>query len=440
MSITGPPKTVVIVGGGLASRYIVKNLLKRRALLNIVVVQANRFLEFTWAIPSLVCDPSDAPSCTAADPSTFEAKSVQYVYGVATSVPTPTTLEVAPLVGGAVFTIDFDFLVCATGFSLPALLPALGQTLSDRTAYLSKLHAAVKGASSILIAGGGPIAVELAGLLASTAVLAPGATVTLVASSTDVLPDQPSFSARAQAELERLGVKVLLNERVVVTDDDGAREEAGASYTLQKSGDTISADVFIPAFSGGPRTEWLRDGAFAAALDAATGKVAVDPSTLRCAAAPQLFAIGAPSTAARWSALAHIDHEAIVVAANLATLARAPATADAALKKFKGPPMDGIGYGVVSTEYAFFNDGAGGPLRAMKMCGFPCNLLCPCFCCMLCAMPGCNPWVCGACGGTPEGKGTAQFLGATMKGRGIKKRLLAGAGDPPPASQTMEAR
>jgi hypothetical protein len=47
-------------------------------------------------------------------------------------------------------------------------------------------------------------------------------------------------------------------------------------------------------------------------------------------------------------------------------------------------------------------------------CGFPCNMLCPCFCAFALCWPG-NPMMCGYCCGKPEGKGLATFLNATRE-------------------------
>ena len=74
------PATVVIVGGGLAGRMVAMALLKEKVAVKVVVVQANDFVEWNWAGPELLCDPSRQMEFTAANPATFALRGVQYIY------------------------------------------------------------------------------------------------------------------------------------------------------------------------------------------------------------------------------------------------------------------------------------------------------------------------------------------------------------------------
>ena len=433
--------TVVIVGGGHAGRAVAEGLKKK---LDVIILSGENFVEFGWAAPEVVAQVVSHAEVTSIDPAKFEIKDVRHVYGVAKRVVDEKTLAFAPLdAADTEVNLTFDFLVCATGFAMPSLLAEPGNTLSARKHYLGELHAALAAADSVIVAGGGPVGVELAGCLAAAA--DGKKKITLVSSSAALLPSESqSYGSVALAELRRLGVHVECGDRIT-----GAGSAAilakGASYQLESSGKTLLADVYLPAISAGPRTSWLREGAFASCIDSASGKVVVDPSTLRSIACPSLFAVGAPSSANPFANIVPILFEVKVVVHNVTALACAPqqtpTTPQPKLAKLKPPPIRGQMYIRVRPGYAFLipeNDPCFGP--CIKCCGFPCILCCPCFACALCKCAGkLHPLTCGfCCEAVPAGKGPAYSLEHLLLEKSFKSKVKGVGESAAPEGVTMQ--
>lgn len=61
----------------------------------------------------------------------------------------------------------------------------------------------------------------------------------------------PQFPPLVQANLTKIGVKLVLNDRV---------KEQGGGYVLLNSGTRLDADLYIPAYSQGPNTGFVPAG------------------------------------------------------------------------------------------------------------------------------------------------------------------------------------
>jgi NAD(P)H-nitrite reductase large subunit len=166
--------------------------------------------------------------------------------------------------------IAWGRLVLATGARpqwprvVPADLPRVHVIRSARSA--EALVAAAESAHRILVAGVGPLGVELAEQFVQM-----GKTVTLAGDASQVMPKQLNSAAAAvlRTGLGDAGVKLLLNERVqalaLAGDGDGALRA-----TFKASADAFDLAVFCVGVS--PCVELARR----AGLDVGTG-VRVDP-------------------------------------------------------------------------------------------------------------------------------------------------------------------
>ncbi|KAF2245412.1 FAD/NAD(P)-binding domain-containing protein [Trematosphaeria pertusa] len=147
--------------------------------------------------------------------------------------------------------IKYDSLVIATGTTSTSPLWTLHDNHEQSRTTLKALHSTLPKASTVLIAGAGPVGVETAGEIASAY---PDAKITLITPGERVLPRvKPSISAEAKQALEDLGVTLRLNTGLAeVTADIDIRP-------IQLSdGSSKNPDVFINAT--GPRTmntAWL---------------------------------------------------------------------------------------------------------------------------------------------------------------------------------------
>lgn len=205
-------------------------------------------------------------------------------------------------------TIAYHALVIATGASTPS--PLLGFT-HDENFLKSSWHSfreALPRAKHIVIAGGGASGVEVAGELGeylngragwlSPTLSSPKVKITLLSGGSRILPYlRPGIAETAEAYLAKVGVRIVHNTRVVTVVPAGAGVEdvaARAALTLD-NGETLRADLYIPATGARPNTSFVPD-----ALRLPDGRVNTDATMLRVIeAGERVYGIGDASAAAR---------------------------------------------------------------------------------------------------------------------------------------------
>ncbi|KAI1748587.1 FAD/NAD(P)-binding domain-containing protein [Xylaria castorea] len=210
--------------------------------------------------------------------------------------------------GGAELKITYHALVIATGAS--TVSPLLGFT-RDETALKSSwatFRKALPRAKHIVVAGGGASGVEVAGELGehlngragwmSSALSEPKVQITLLSGGPRILPYLRSAIAQtAETYLAKVGVRIVNTARVTtVVPAAAGTEDVAANTTLTlDNGETLQADLYIPATGAIPNTKFLSD-----ALRCPDGRVDTNPSTLRViGAGDRVYAIGDASSAAR---------------------------------------------------------------------------------------------------------------------------------------------
>jgi NADH dehydrogenase FAD-containing subunit len=178
--------------------------------------------------------------------------------------------------------IAFDYAVLATGSTIrgfDGLKVAETRTQVEREAEWAAAHDRLAGAENVVIVGGGPIGVELAGEITAAY---PGKRVTLIHASDRLLPALGKGASRkAQRVLEQHGVRIVLGQRATVAADGGSVRLA--------SGETVPADAAYVATGIAIDTSYL-EAVFPKALNAA-GQAKVD-RYLRLAGSERIFALG----------------------------------------------------------------------------------------------------------------------------------------------------
>lgn len=178
--------------------------------------------------------------------------------------------------------LEYYALVIATGIRSPTPCTTLhgDHTISLRA--LETMNAQLATAKDIIIGGGGPVAVELAGEIGSQ--LQGQAKVTLITGADKLLPVlSAKLSTKAEKQLARLGVAVRYGIRVTGSQD----LPTGVEVTLS-NGETLTTDVYLPAVGVTPNTGFLPD-----TLKRSTGYVATDATTLRVeTAGARVYAAG----------------------------------------------------------------------------------------------------------------------------------------------------
>lgn len=412
---------VVVVGAGASARCVIKNLRAKDKSLHITVVQPNDFASMPF-FQTLVLTKRD----TFVQNSTFAEieGSDETVYGVAVGC-SDGTVAVQPLdKSKPVETIDFDILVCATGYGYPVICETPGQTKDERKAEIDKYADALLSGKNVVIAGGGTVGIELAAdLLEVLPEESRKGTVTLVCSSDHLLADQPAYYGRRCKEvLEDLGANFLFNDRVSSHSESAVSEEDGKPIALTlKSGKTLDCHVYVAAYGRRANTTFLTQSATPGkdALVAAgtandellneRGQIIVN-EYMQSVAYDKLYAMAATSDRTEPSIIMNVDSQAQTVAKNIIKpmSSKQSAGVQHALYQLVGHDTFGL----------LIPESLPMPSIVSKIlchwCGFPFNILCPCVCIGV-GVGLCDPMMCGYCCGPPEGKGLANALKTSKK-------------------------
>ncbi|KAK4229821.1 putative FAD binding protein [Podospora fimiseda] len=263
-------RTVVILGASYASLPVAHYLLKYTSTkiegLKVIIVAPNTHL--FWAVASIraiVPDLFDdgkvslplAPAFTQ-----YPSDKYELVHGKATNVnPSANTVDILLNDENSSRTIQYDDLIIATGSSIKHSMPF--KTLSTTPETLASLHdwsSRIKSAQSIIIAGAGMTGVELAGELGQEYSLKNLKEITLICD--DTLPFSSRFNdafrKTAKRELERLGVKVMTQTKLVSLPTQNTKTVSLMPTTTKgEKTYTVQADLVIPTFGIVPNTEFL---------------------------------------------------------------------------------------------------------------------------------------------------------------------------------------
>jgi len=233
-------KTIVVVGAAFAGYYATQTIassLPRDGKYRVIVIEPHSHFNFTWVLPRFcVVEGHEHKAFIPYTPEFFSQAPEGVVNWVRDRVVSVGKDSVRLAGGGE--EIDYDFLIIATGSDVTDGLPSrVG--VDDKEGgvkLLQKMQARIKGASHIVVAGGGAAGVELATDAAS---LYRDKSVTLVHSRGAVMHRfGKELQTAAMDALTELGVKVILGDKVVPGSDDGN------TVTLS-SGKTVECDCFV---------------------------------------------------------------------------------------------------------------------------------------------------------------------------------------------------
>jgi NADH dehydrogenase FAD-containing subunit len=230
---------VLVIGGGFGGLTTCTSLRKSDKSVEIILVEPKEYFEIAWASYRSVFDHDIAEKALFDLEKWAVPKSVRLIPATVTQL----TLDSATLSTGEV--IEFNVCVIATGAATawPALgrgppMPGQNGSREQRLAALKAEGKKLIAAGSVLVVGGGLIGIETAGdLLAYAKMAGKPLQVTLVHSKEKLSEEfTPNASKMTQKKLETLGVKVILNEKVV---------DRNGKYFLEKSGQEMAASQVI---------------------------------------------------------------------------------------------------------------------------------------------------------------------------------------------------
>ena len=313
------------------------------------------------------------PKGFVANLATVGIEGVRYVVGKVVGV------EANELVFQDGKRLPFGALVVAVGVHYPAIMAQTGETFAERQTFLESFPNKLKSAKSILIGGGGPVALEVAGTLRA----ANGqCKIQMVTSGDRALAQWDGTPAAVlAARLKTIKVDVVTNARVEnVQASTGVYEKR--NYTLSNGKTIENVDIFLPFFAVA-RTDFLPENL----IDSAKrGRVSVNANS-QSTVQKNVFAVGCGN---RWMVGidATIKKEAAAVAQNVQDVldGKAPSIS---LPEECPATVDYVHIGL--GEYTMMNMDQKGcfPTVISRMCGC-CFPLCPCCACCgwCCSYPG----------------------------------------------------
>jgi len=258
-------KRIVVIGGGVAGSTLAKSF---DSDAKVTLIDPKDYYEIPYAALRCVVEPSFAEQSIILHSDYL--KTAKVVQSAAESV---SDTEVVTVAGDRA---PFDFLVISTGSTYHG--PA---TRAERLAEYRAENKKLLAADSVLIIGGGPVGVELAGEIV---VDFPTKKVTLVHSGKRLIEFLgPKASEKSLKWLQDKKVEVILNDRVEL---DGL---AGPDY-VTKNGTRITADAHFVCVGKRVGSSWLRNCELGNLLDG-EGRLKVD-ANLRVEGKSNIFAIG----------------------------------------------------------------------------------------------------------------------------------------------------
>jgi apoptosis-inducing factor 2 len=309
--------TIAIYGAGMAGAMLASRL---AGDFDVTVVAPTNYFEVPMAMPRLMVRFADKAIVSIAD----ALPKAQHIRGRLVELT-----EASGLVDGddgdrRMVTADITVLATGSRFAGRFIRPLSG-SMDERKAGFHRLKASLSSARRILIVGGGPLGVEIAGEIVETW---PGRAVTIVESGARILASTAnSASIHATKFLTQRGVTLLTGERIESpAPGNGISEGPGEARTV--SGKRILYDVILWCIGGRPNTKYLR-AHFSDRLDL-DGRVRVTPQLLMDGE-DRTFALGDITNLKENKMALHIAGQLSVAEANI----RAVALGRTAAKTYK---------------------------------------------------------------------------------------------------------
>lgn len=262
-------KKALVIGGGIAGLAACVALRKKDKHVEILLVEPKSYFQVPWATYRAVLDPK------MREASIFDLQTWCAKYDIAHLATTVTSLTETTATLGNGQVID-DFAVAAVCVGAVCKWPSLGRcpaiaptlpplnnksktkkappapkgnvlTKQERMQELEDDAERLLNAGSVMVVGGGMIGVETAGDLAYFAAKHEKALeVTLVHSGGSLIPEFPDRASKMVLQkLTKLGVQVILNEKVMPKSKEEDSTSPITTFHLHNSNQEISVDQVI---------------------------------------------------------------------------------------------------------------------------------------------------------------------------------------------------
>ncbi|TPX32568.1 hypothetical protein SmJEL517_g04378 [Synchytrium microbalum] len=252
------PRHVVVIGGGFCGTHAAM-ILDRIGHFHVTLIDSKEYFEFTPAMVAAMCK----PEIDIRVAHTKYIKNGRFELGYVKSI-LPNAVKLADK------TIPFHYCIVATG-STYSVGFIKGKNLSTiyRTKKLKSEYAALEKAKRIVIVGGGPVGVEIAGEIAEKFPPTEIRKIVLIDGNTKLLKRCPKRAQQlALKTLKKMGVEVILNQRIVdYSEVRGNGAESATKIIKSSVGATWTCDRVFLATGPKPNSSSMKE-AFEDRLDA----------------------------------------------------------------------------------------------------------------------------------------------------------------------------
>jgi NADH dehydrogenase FAD-containing subunit len=261
-TMTSTKTTVVIIGASFAGAPIAHSLLKDVTTVKVILINPSPTFYFSIAGPRIMAKPTAFRPEQYLIPiesafKKYPSESFEFVQGRVTAI---NTEDKSVMVDGQT-SIQFDYLVIAAGSTTPSTtrgdipIPFKQSNADNMATLIKNAQQAISSASQIVIAGAGPIGVELAGEIAEAARdQGKSVKVTLVSASDRVLPMlKASGSKAAESLLTQKNVTIISSHAVT----DAVLSTNGTWNLSLSNGKQLTADLFIPTTGVVPNSSFI---------------------------------------------------------------------------------------------------------------------------------------------------------------------------------------
>ena len=315
---------IVILGASLAglssAHYFLKHVLpglKSKGDSSYHVTLIDSSTHFFWRIssPRGMVSKQLMPDAKAFLPiedgfKQYSASDFTFTQATATAWDPQSRTVTVELAGrGESSTLNYHALILATGTRTPTPLTSLQGDYTVSKQALDDMNKKIPNAKTIIVGGGGPAGVEIAGEIGqqlngiagwfSSRPSDPKATVTLYSGSNKLIPIlRPALAKQAEAFLAKVGVDVVYNAKITDYETKG-------DHTIVRldNGEEKTVDLYIPAIGVTPNTEYVPHN-----LKNERGYVKNNHETLRVdEAGPRVYAVGDVATYTRGGAVDLFD-------------------------------------------------------------------------------------------------------------------------------------
>ncbi|KAG9149106.1 hypothetical protein Leryth_010699 [Lithospermum erythrorhizon] len=263
----GRGKKVVVIGGGVAGSLIAKSLQFHS---DVTLIDPKEYFEIPWASLRGMVEPKFAERSVILHKDYFTNGRL-----VVSKVINITNSDVETADGQLV---AYDYLVISTGHNYQ-----VPKRRNDRLKAYQEEYEKIRAASSILIVGGGPTGVELAGEIAADF---SDKKVTLVHQGSRLLEFiGPKASTKALDWLKSKRVDVKLEQSIDLNNID-----EGSTTYVTSSRQTVIADCLFVCTGKPVASSWLKETVLGNNLDH-KGRLKVDIH-MRVKGNKNIFAIG----------------------------------------------------------------------------------------------------------------------------------------------------